>query len=88
MEDGNTVYIKNHQQWDHNDILKWIMSLENGLFLTYEDILKKSLEEGNVNGKVLNQVEPLFIKAWGIKDFVHQKALYEHIQSLTNIEGK
>ena len=84
----NTLKEQNHSEWDHNDILTWILSLENGLFAQYKGSLEQSLKEGKINGNILKEIEPIYIKAWGIKEFKHQKKLYEHIQTLTNMEGK
>ena len=88
MTRGQFIDIKNYLNWNDEDILSWIMSLDNGLFNMYEDILRESLREEAVTGKDLNRVEPLDIKCWGIKDFRHKKSLYQHIQSLITTEGK
>ena len=46
--------INNYVEWDYDDITNWIMSLENGVFSHYEDILRKALKLENVTGDVLN----------------------------------
>ena len=86
MTRGKFIDTRNYLNWNDEDILRWIMSLDDGLFNMYEDILRKSFREEGVTGKDLNRVEPLDIKCWGIMDFRHKKSLYEHIQSLIFIQ--
>ena len=74
--------IENYQYWNNKHILNWIMSLENGRFNKYFDILSKTLSEEDVKGIDLNKVDVLDIKGWGIINFGDRKALFEQIQNL------
>ena len=47
------VYI----DWDHNDILNWVINLNEGLFNDYKTTLEKVLKEENVTGVKLNGVD-------------------------------
>ena len=71
-----------YTEWDNLDILNWIMTLGNGLFLQYKDILRKSLIEENVRGIHLVNVDKADIKGWGVKDFEHKQILFVNIKRL------
>ena len=84
----NTMDVSNYSKWNDEEILKWIMKLDNGMFVVYKDILSANLKEENVCGADLDNVEIMDIKCWGIHDFKHKKKLFQYIQSLVNKEGK
>ena len=83
-----TVNGGDYLNWNNMDILMWIMSIDNGLFLIYKDKLEKSLVEENVRGSSLSNVDKMDIKIWGVNDIEHRAILYQNIKSLTNVEGK
>lgn len=68
--------------WGFGSVLIWIMSLDNGRFKKYEDVLRDALEGSAVMGEDLLSVNELVIKIWGIKDRRDQKALLKHIEKL------
>ena len=69
-------------EWDHGDVLEWILSLENGRYAKYEKTLKKSLAEEEVTGANFVDVETSDVKDWGIKSFNDKKALVQSIREL------
>eukprot|EP01084_Bolivina_argentea_P243060 407546_1 len=81
IDDMITNYLQ-WKLWNHNDLLKWILSLNNGVFIQYKDVLETSLKEENVRGSHLVNVDKTDIKGWGIKDFEHKQTLYDHIRQL------
>ena len=86
-EYGVTANAKEYLDWDHEDILQWIMGLENGLFVQYKDMLSVALKEDGINGHNLQQVDKGDIRGWGIKTFEHRQKLFVHIEFLTKKEG-
>ena len=72
-----------HETWDYENIIYWIMSLEDGRFSKYKEVLKKAFVEEELKGSDLGQVDINDVKNWGIKPFGDKKALFNHIQSLT-----
>ena len=71
--------------WDYMQILQWILSLDNGYFMKYKDVLKESLKEDEMTGEQLENVEMTDIKIWGIKTFKDRHRLFEFIKQLRNI---
>lgn len=69
-------------QWDSNMVLKWIMSLDEGRFNKYENVLKQALQETDVAGEDLLDVNPLVIKIWGVRHLEDQRKLAGHIRAL------
>eukprot|EP01084_Bolivina_argentea_P140467 246923_1 len=72
-------------KWNENDILMWIMSLENGRFKKYESILLSALKEQEVMGDDLKYVNENDIFNWGIKKIKDKKVLYSKIKWLTEL---
>ena len=76
----------NVEDWDYKRIIEWIMSLEDGLFLVYKEIVQERLST-DITGKELLNADEEMINSWGIDKFVHVKLIYHHIKSLTTSEG-
>ena len=79
-----SIDINNWRDWNYQQIIIWIMSLENGRFKKYEKILSSSLEEEEINGSHLIRVDAVDVKGWGIKNFDDKKDLVKYIQDLVN----
>ena len=75
---------RNFIQWSSNDIVDWIMTLDNNRFKRYEKKLKKNLKKQNFDGECLNNLQKSDIADWGIYDFRDKTALFNHIQYLIN----
>ena len=80
----SNINIEDYESWNHEHILTWIMSIDNGIFKRYKDILNKTLSEEDVKGIDLKKVDALDVKGWGIVNFGDRKTLYEEIQSLVH----
>ena len=80
--------IENFEKWNHTQIVKWVMTLENGLLMDYEDILSDNLKRLEVTGMDLMNIEEEDVTKWGIDKYVQVKMVYKNIKSLTNKEGK
>ena len=51
--------------WDCNEILEWILSLEQGLFVEYKEIMMSNMKEKGVIGSDLMRIEMEDIRNWG-----------------------
>merc|ERR1712154_52335 len=74
----------NYEQWEYEEIVQWILSLNKEMFSEYKGTLIDALKEESVNGQCLREVEVADIKRWGIKNFMHSKTLLKHIQNLVS----
>lgn len=72
----------NYREWKSDEIVFWIASLENGRFKKYEYKIRSVLNEENIDGSCLDELEASDIKTWGIVDFKDRKAMFRHIKSL------
>ena len=72
-----------YMQWKWQDIMQWILSLENGRFVKYCQSLEQSLKEEEVTGADLNNVDILVVKGWGVVNFKDKQALFGYIQGLS-----
>ena len=64
-----SIDISNWRDWNYQQIVIWIMSLENARFKKYENILLSLLKEEEINGTHLSRVNEMDVKGWGIKKF-------------------
>ena len=71
-----------YESWNNEQILIWIMNLENGRFRKYKDILSKNLSEEDVKGIDLKTVDISDLKGWGVVVFGDRKAMFAQIQKL------
>ena len=78
--------VNDYKKWNYQDILNWIMTLQDGLYRCYMDDLAKELKEENVRGSDLKYVDRSTMKRWGIKQFGHRNHLFLAIQNLINGE--
>eukprot|EP01084_Bolivina_argentea_P266694 452441_1 len=72
-----------YSEWSTEDLIFWILSLENGRFLQYKDRFNNQLRNSKTEGKDLsNVVNEYTIKIWGVTDIQDQHSLLTHIQRL------
>ena len=83
----NSLDVSKFMDWDWEQIVFWIMSVEGGRFKKYEAVLKEVLNEQEIVGEDLLDVNPLVIKQWRIKDRKDRVALNGHIQELIQQNG-
>ena len=73
---------RDFEQWTFIQVVEWITNLDNGRFAAYKDVLLASMEEEEIVGRNLYEVNELDIKSWGIKKFDDKKTLMKHIKAL------
>eukprot|EP01083_Nonionella_stella_P075318 204694_1 len=71
-----------YEQWNTDDVLMWIMRLDNNRFRKYEEKLKENLQSECVMGRDLRDVDSGDVKGWGVMDFADRKYLLQQIQEL------
>ena len=76
--------ISNYKQWSWQQILKWIITIENGKFGKYEKQLRKALSEETPSGEDIEYINGDDIKRWGVRQFGDIKILLSCIQQLGN----
>ena len=69
-------------EWSYEQISSWMMSLDNGRLTKYEQTVKANLEDEEVDGSTLGDINETDLKRWGIKKFSDIKYLLKEIQRL------
>eukprot|EP01084_Bolivina_argentea_P059117 107901_1 len=77
-----------YETWSSDEIVSWIISLENNRYSKYEQILRISIAEEELTGEHLIDVNENDIKGWGIKNFGDKKNLCRKIKELVNKNNK
>ena len=75
--------VNNYETWTNVDVIHWIITLDNGVYKQYENLLNKALNEENIDAACLGQIDGSDIKLWVITAFRHCKAI--HCQIITLI---
>ena len=79
----NAIDTTKYEEWNEDDIINWIFTLENGLFYDfYCDILPKEIKDSQLKGPDLIELNTADLKGFGINVFKHRKILEKHIQKL------
>ena len=72
------------QLWTMDDILTWIINLDNGRFMKYKDILCLNFNKLQFKGSMLSTLTIHDLFKLGINDINDQQLLYNHIYNLIN----
>ena len=77
-------------EWNDEEIVNWIVSLEDGRFNEYEQKLRQIFATEELKGEYLSMITENNLKDWGLVNFGKRKALFKAIQDLTsqNIENQ
>eukprot|EP01084_Bolivina_argentea_P149733 261540_1 len=74
----------NFINWDHEQILLWILSINDGYFDKYSSILSQELSDCEIKGNDLLELSTKDIRGLGVKVFSDAKKLEKCIQELIN----
>ena len=69
-------------QWNSDEAVDWICSIENQRFAKYEDALRPCFAEEGVTGSELGHITQTALRDWGVKNFKDRIALEKEIQQL------
>ena len=81
---SNNSNYNQYETWKSKDVLNWILSIEDGLFMQYQEKLKAEILNGCIEGKDLSKINMSDIKDLGVSKFADRKTLESHIKKLTN----
>ena len=82
-----TPNVQQYRDWNLDQIMAWIMGLENGEFIGYEDKLRNGFIKSKIKkGDVLTELDrsDLSSSPFNIDEFMIKKKLINHFQSLKN----
>ena len=69
--------------------MKWIISLDGGKkYKQYEDKLRKSFNCEGVDGKSMEHIEKVELKAWGVTTLTDRANIYKHIRNVIKEENE
>ena len=71
-----------YERWNSEEISLWITGLDRGRFVKYEETLNRNLMEEEVDGALLEVVDGVDQKRWGITKLADNKYLQKRIEEL------
>eukprot|EP01084_Bolivina_argentea_P316201 548040_1 len=80
----NKIDVTKYLQWSSNDIVDWILSLEQGKYKNYEKKLRAEINDEGVDGSSIKDIEKSDIKGWGVNNLKDRTSIYKHLQQLLN----
>lgn len=79
-----TLNMPQYMSWGPNEVLTWMLSLENGRLRKYQDILRQSMERSPIAGYDLPHVNMLTARQMGIYDVADQDFLLKQVSAITH----
>ena len=79
--------INKFMEWDSNDVINWVLSIDNGVLIKYEEQIKQKILLREVEGRDLVEMDMDDIERLGITKFAHQKLLRANIEKLIQINN-
>eukprot|EP01084_Bolivina_argentea_P288352 494889_1 len=73
---------RNYKKWMSEDVIDWIMCLEDNKFGKYNERIVKIVNEQNIDGSCFDDIEKSDLTEWGVKDFKDRTSLFKHIKNL------
>ena len=74
--------ISEYKSWSRQQVLEWILSLDDCRFIKYDNLLALKFEEQQFDGSCLDDVDAEELKMWNIKSESDRSALLHHIKLL------
>merc|ERR1712093_462910 len=68
--------------WGPQEVLTWLLSLENGRLGKYKDVLRQSMERSPISGYDLPHVNMLTARQMGIFDVSDQDFLLKQVSAI------
>eukprot|EP01083_Nonionella_stella_P108064 313807_1 len=81
---GEEAAVRDWESWRNEEVIEWLLSLQNGKFKQYVD----GFVEQRVIGSDLNAIQKNDLMAFGMTVFSHRTEVFNAIQNLTSSEGK
>eukprot|EP01083_Nonionella_stella_P106808 308573_1 len=72
----------NYLEWTDLEVVDWITSIHDGVYVQYEENLRLLFAKESVSGAVLSEISKPDLKDWGIHNFSDRSNLYKQIQKL------
>eukprot|EP01083_Nonionella_stella_P039221 106672_1 len=83
-DNGEKAAVSDWEIWKNEEVVEWLLSLQNGKFKQYVD----AFVEQRVIGSDLNAIQKNDLMAFGMTVFSHRTEVFNAIQNLTSSEGK
>ena len=69
--------------WNYEHVYKWMMWLDNGLFVGYQNELRQTLKAENEKGSHVSIIDRGDVKGWGIIDDGHRQSCSTQLKEVT-----
>merc|ERR1712113_1352096 len=82
MKRKQNMDVRKWREWDSDEVVDWICSIEDGKYMKYEEGLRSAFREEEVNGSHLTAIGKSELRDWGIKSFSDRLGMEKQIQQL------
>jgi len=82
IESNLNPKIENYKNWSPESIVKYVISLDKGVYQPYAETLLQSLKENQMTGEDLPELNKNDLFSFGVKIFRHRVSLIRHFQKL------
>ena len=75
--------VTTYKSWSSTDLVNWIISLDGGeKYKQYENNLRKSFVEEEVDGEAMGDIDAGDLRNWGVKRFKDRTNICKHIENV------
>jgi len=82
IESNLNPKIENYKNWSPESIVKYVISLDKGIYKPYAEPLLEALKQNQMTGEDLPELNKNDLFSFGVKIFRHRVALIRHFQKL------
>jgi len=76
--------VKAYEDWCSDDVVDWIIALDQHAYARYEATLRKEFGESDFTGKDLAQIDLDSLKHLCVTNFLHRQKIYSNVRQLIN----
>ena len=84
MKRLRAINIKNYLNWNADEVVDWISTLDDGKYEQYDVGLRLIFNKEGVDGQAIVHIDKLSLRDWGVNDFKDRSNIYNHCQKLIN----
>jgi hypothetical protein len=78
---------KDYRKWKSEDIVKWILTLDNGIYSVYADKLCQAFKQNELTGEDLESIRREDLYLFGVTVFKHRVSLMKHFSNIGKNEN-
>ena len=81
------IDITKYMEWSAEEFVDYICTIEDGRFIKYEEILRETFKNEDIDGQAIPHIEKNEWRNFGVKNYMDRTILHKCIKNLTQQTG-